>query len=147
MLTLEKLGLSASVDPLSRTYQDDWFEYPGYFHKPAHCQLEVYRRESGEGYIVVIATELAANDGASITNASESLAVQICKNFSLPHPQKLILIEHYYADSVLPESYSLVRFQNIRRVQTNRDVKFVFEGRSWLPLEKSELERLIGGTL
>lgn len=139
MITLEKMGLSASVNPMSASFTDDWFEYPGYFHKPAHCQIDVFKREGGEGYTVVIATELENNDGASITNASESLANHLCKKLSIL-PQDLILVEHYLADSTLPEHYSLVRFKNIRR---NRN-EFTFEGRSWLPMEKTELERLLG---
>lgn len=140
MIKLENLGLSASVNPMSVSYTSDWFEYPGYFRKPAHCQLEVYRRESGEGYAVVIATELENNDGASITNASESLATVVCKQFDI-HPSELILIEHYPADTVIKEDrYSLVKFSRKWTGKGWND----FSDRDWFPLEKPELERLLG---
>jgi len=144
-ITLEHMGSSASADPLEMIISDDWFDYPGFFRKPAHCQIEVFKRASGEGYTVVIATELAANDGASITNASESLAQRLCETLNID-PSELILVEHYFADKILPEHYSLVKFTRTRSRERNK-MWNDFGDRTWLPMEKSELERLLGQSL
>jgi hypothetical protein len=137
-IPLEKIGLSPSVNPMALLHEDEWFEFPGYFKKPAHTAIEVYGRPGAEGYKVVIATELSTNDGVSITNGSESLAAAICSKLDIM-PQDLILIEHYAGDSILGEHYDLVRF-TVRRERNG----YSFEDRKWLPLDKSQLERLLG---
>jgi hypothetical protein len=146
-ITLEQLGLSASVDPMQLTFRDDWFEFPGYFKKPAHTQIEVYSRSNG-GYSVVIATELDNNDGVSITNGSESLAMELCRKLIIK-PTDLILVEHYGADygadQFLPEHWDLVRFSVGHPGKSTKNIgRFQFGEREWFPLDKSQLERLLG---
>src|SRR5271157_1480979 len=133
-LTLEDLGFSASVEPMTLAHQDSWFEFPGYFRRPAHTQIEVWSRAKG-GYSVVIATELENNDGVSITNGCESLAATVCRKFNI-EPKKLVLVEYYPKDSALDAHYSLIKFKKILR-------PLAFQDRQWFPLEKSELERLL----
>lgn len=140
-ITLEQMGLSASVNPMGLVYTDNWFEYPGFFRRPAHCQIDAHRREGG-GYTVVIATELAKNDGASITNASESLARTICEKLQIL-PQELILIEHYLVDRILSDHYSLVKFTRTRSRERGQ-MWDDFADRQWFPMDKTELERLLG---
>jgi hypothetical protein len=137
-LTLEMLGLSASVNPLHSMEEDHWFEYPGYFRRSAHCKLEVYERP-GQAFRVVIATELPTNDGLSITNAAESLWATVCKKHSI-EPIDIVMLEHYPKDNVLDEHWTLVRFTRQVRLGNN----WKFEGVEWFHLEKTELERLLG---
>lgn len=68
-------------------YKSEAYPYKGYNGCNCICGIEVINS-------FVIVTELEENPGTSITNASESLAKQICNEFSID-PNKLILIEHY----------------------------------------------------
>lgn len=68
------------------------FEYPGYQQAPSFCNVDVYRRED-EQYVIV-ATELAANPGTSVTNRCEIIATMIAKHFDIPS-DRLIFIEQY----------------------------------------------------
>jgi hypothetical protein len=143
MLTLEKLSLRPSTDPFPTPLTNIWFEYSGYFRKPAHCQLEVYTRPGGTPFHVVIATELENNDGTSITNAAEMLWARVCLTLKAK-PESVVMIEHYGKDSVLEEHWSLVRFK-----ESHRDKRdgWTLHGITWTHLEKSELERLLGRTV
>lgn len=146
-ITLEQLGLSPSVNPMEFQYSDDWFQFPGFFRQPAHTAIRVYSRNKvstdtraadSSSYVVVIATELDANKGVSITNGSESLAKTICDRLHI-RPEDLILIEHYEKDSILDEHYDLVKFE-VRRGRAGLE----FTNREWFPLDADQLERLIG---
>lgn len=134
-LTLEKLGLSASVNPLTLIQQNDWFEFPGYFRTTAHCKLELYARDN-EGFRVAVVTELKKNKGLSITNGIEYIAASICREYNIM-PSNLILIEHYETDKILKEHWTLVRFGKITK-------PLKFEDPKWFDLKKMELNRLIG---
>jgi hypothetical protein len=52
-------------------------------------------------------------------------------------------IEHYFADRIAPEHYSLIKFTRARS-RTRGKMWDDFTDRQWLPMEKSELERLLG---
>ncbi len=138
-ITLEMLGLSASVNQMIAAETNDWFEYPGYFRSKAHCQLDLFTRGAGEKFTVAIATEIKENDGLSVTNAIQYIAATICKQYNL-QPKDLIMIEHYGKDRVLGERYSLVRFKHTRHDREG----WHFEDPDWFHLEKTEIERLIG---
>lgn len=138
-ITLEMLGLSASVHQMIPVETDDWYEYPGYFNSVAHCQLDIFTRGVGEKFTVAIVTELKENEGLSVTNAIQYIAAKLCKERKLA-AKDLILIEHYGADRVLGERYSLIRFK-----KDYKDGKgWHFEEPEWFHLEKSEINRLIG---
>jgi hypothetical protein len=136
--TLEMLGLSPSVNPMTSS-TNNWYEYPGYFRSKAHCQLDLFIRGGGEKFTVAIVTELKKNQGLSITNAAEYIAAQLCSDYKI-QPYDLILIEHYGIDRILSERYSLIRFKS-----SYKDAKgWHFTEPDWFPLEKSEVNRLVG---
>ena len=62
---------------------------------------------------LVIATELAANTGASVTNSCEIIATEICKQKEIAF-EDLIFVEHYdknsYRNKQGEESFSRVCF-------------------------------------
>lgn len=138
-ITLEMLGLKASVNPMVAAETNDWFEYPGYFRSVAHCQLDLFTRGGGEKFTIAIVTELAENKGLSITNAIEYIAATIAKKYNL-QPKDLVLVEHWHKDNILDEHYSLVRFKSTKHERDG----WKFHEPDWAPLEKSELDRLIG---
>jgi len=139
MITLENLGLSASVNPMIAAETNDWWEFPGYFRSVAHCQLDLFTRGGGEKFTVAIVTELEENKGLSITNGIEYIAAKIAKEHNL-QPKDLILVEHWHGDKILDEHYSLVRFKGTKHERGG----WSFQNPEWVPLEKAELDRLIG---
>src|SRR5690349_21714907 len=64
----------------------------------AQCRIRVY--QLADGMIVVIATELPGNVGASITNAAEILATEMRRLFVVPGAG-LLWIEHYRDRAVI----------------------------------------------
>jgi hypothetical protein len=92
------------------------YNFKGYFDRPAKCHLLI----NGN---YVIATEVDDNPGTSITNAVESLAMQVCRDFAIS-PEKLVWIEHYPQSgelpySILPESFDIVSFSIENGVLSN----------------------------
>lgn len=74
---------------------DDRFTFPG-LHRgrlPA-CRLRVYR-EAGMPRVVLVATELADNPGASVTSAASGLVSQAWWQFQREVAWPPIMIEHY----------------------------------------------------
>src|SRR5687767_704206 len=87
---------------------DEIFEFEGLNKRTAKCRIRIfthlttaarqrplYDDEVQEtAMVVVIATELDDNPGASITNAAEECAAQVCHRCRI-HPSRLIWVEHY----------------------------------------------------
>lgn len=94
--------------------------------KEAFCRLRV------NGW-VAISTELP-NSGKSITNPAEELAEQVCQYYEIP-PAQLIWIEHYPAESLAGEEFSLVSFS----LERSRLVK-----PRWQEIPKAVAMRLFG---
>lgn len=138
-ITLEMLGLKASVNPMVAAETNDWFEFPGYFRSKAHCQLDLFTRGGGEKFTIAVVTEIKENKGLSITNGIEYIAATIAKQYNL-QPKDLILIEHWHKDNILEEHYSLVRFKSTAHERDG----WHFREPEWFHLEKSELDRLVG---
>jgi len=172
-ITLEDLGLAPAGKPL-RLLLSDVVDYRGYGHQEGGCfGLEVY---DGPGSLVAIATEIPENQACSITNGSENVAVRIEGLLRLPHvfggtrpPHSLarrlwgrlkrllgeaqekqyVLVEHYTPDSYegrdAPEDFAIVHFMgsNPGAAPPQR----YYAARDWAPVEKSEIERLIGAPL
>ena len=82
------------------------YEYLGYGQQMAYCDLEVY--DLADGHTLAIVTELDDNPGTSITNRAEGIFTQLMQVFNLDKPEKLVQIEHYRKDSVLPEHWHRV---------------------------------------
>ena len=97
--------------------------------------------------MVVLATDL--DQGVSVTNAVEDIAVQVCLRYRL-HPDQVTFVEHYddRAKNIHPraglrrtngESFDLVSFPDRR--------EYDFGTPRWRPATKAEVEALIGGEL
>lgn len=81
---------------------NDWgerFDYTGFHGHPAHCLI----LKKGN---VVICTEAQDNEGTSITNAAEIIAIQVIRFLGL---SDMIWIEHYIHED--EETFDLVTFQ------------------------------------
>jgi len=117
-------------------------EYRDYNQLVCRCWLRMYPRGR---QLVAVATDLTfrLNNGASVTNAIEFVAREICEQFRV-RPQDLALIEHYdwrgrdnaaglgkYA-----EHFHLVNLRGGRRRG--------FTDPEWRRLSKSKVEALIG---
>lgn len=57
------------------------FRFAGLHGNPAECGIE--RIDLPDGRVVIVATELPDNPGASVTNAVELLALTVCQNFRI----------------------------------------------------------------
>jgi hypothetical protein len=126
--------------------QDVVFPYRGYHGSPSQCRIRLYEHASGDGRVVVIATELPSNPGTSITNRAEHLAGEVCRRYSLD-PARLLWIEHYpdrrvlgrkLRDPLLEEHFDVVSFHREGAV---------FSKPKWTRLRREQVERLIGQAL
>lgn len=113
----------------------------------AQCRLRIYEPEStaADQRPLVIATELAANPGMSITNAVETLAQQVWHDL-LPHTSSFIWVEHYpprYPDRdgrpTVAEDFSAVTFHLSRSGHLSNP--------RWRPLPRPTVEVWIGHAL
>src|SRR5260370_38634476 len=77
-------------------FSADLHPVKGNFQTPGHCHLQVMRSEH---QALVIATEVPTNQGKSVTNAIDHIAIIATAQFSLD-PARTTFIEHY-----TPESY------------------------------------------
>jgi hypothetical protein len=111
------------------------YGYPGYNRQRAFCDLEVYDLTNDRTLAIV--TELDDNSGTSITNRAEVLYTQLMQAFDLADPEKMVEIEHYLADRVLPEHWSRVTCESY-----NPDLK-QYVNPAWEPLTYEEVENLI----
>jgi len=108
------------------------YEYPGTWTS-SRCDIVVNDN-------IVIATELADNPGASITNSAAELATAIVKDFDIL-PVDLVLIEHYGHESYHGghgnmDTYDMVEF-------TWNGLQFMFP--RWRPLCSEELRKYLKG--
>lgn len=126
-----------------RLLTDTRYDYPGYHGSKAHCQLRIYGGDPDRPTIVIV-TEAHDNAGTSITNAAESLATRVCRDFGLD-PDTLLWIEHYRDRACFggrpqfKERFDLVSF--------DRAPDGSFRHPEWRPLTKAAVERLIGAIL
>jgi len=109
-------------------------QFKGYWGCRSKCRLRVYRGDGGDA--VVIATELPANPGTSVTNAAESLALDTWLRLGRPSP--FTWIEHYPQRGKrrnLAETFDRVDF-----VLTQRG----FERPTWTRMTRDQVEQLVG---
>lgn len=152
------------------TIIDKHFTFIGPNLQPATCRLRVFSSldqrararaihdddDIATRFVVVIATELRDNPGASITNMASECAAQVCIFHDI-HPSRLVWFEHY-DDRELPpsqwphyrptgESYDLVNFAFLSARQIN-DIGGVSLGQaSWKASSKAAVELMIGEEL
>jgi hypothetical protein len=107
----------------------------------ATCRIRVY--QLADGVIVVIATELPDNPGASITNAAEILATDMRRWFVVPGGG-LLWIEHYQDRAMIggrpqqKQSFDRVFFRWNGQQYDDPD---------WKPFSREQVETLIGELL
>jgi len=102
------------------------------------CYLSVYERRGS--LPVVIAYEVASNDGPSVTNAAASIATQVWRRL-LPDAREGIIFVEAYQDARHRDRAPVVRFA---------EVTFDLDGDAlhsprWRHRERVEVEALIGG--
>ncbi|MDP9486359.1 MAG: hypothetical protein M3Q49_11370, partial [Actinomycetota bacterium] len=90
---------------------DAVFPFRGANGGRSKCRIRVYEPEDPERDAhVVVVSELPSNQGTSITNAAETIAVEVAHAYRLPTP--LVYIEHYPPEATdgRAETFDLVVF-------------------------------------
>ncbi len=102
----------------------------------SQCRVRIYGHPE---WAMVIWTEIAENQGLSVTDAAEYLASQIQDRFTLD-PLETLWIDHYsafsYKDSDRKQEYSLVQ------LRWNPDERS-YSNPEWSYLEKVQVDYLI----
>ncbi len=70
---------------------DELFEFRGLWDIPSKCGLKIIQQK--DRYIVMVSELYQDNPGTSITQATSTLAKQICEVYNLPK-KEIIYIEH-----------------------------------------------------
>jgi hypothetical protein len=106
------------------------YNFKGLYGCKSRCELEVIGN-------VAIVTETEGNPGTSVTNAVETLAAQICKEYNIK-PIDLHLIEHYpeRGRGAIPETFDRVSFEAIHLVNG------LFVSPTWNRMSKDDVEGL-----
>jgi hypothetical protein len=89
------------------------FAFRGLHGRPGVCDVEFVRLSDGR--TLVICAERDDNPGASVTNAAELIATQVCQHYQID-PAALVWVEHYppgRAHGKTPD-WDRVTFQIIR---------------------------------
>lgn len=126
-----------------RLLTDIRYDYPGYHGSQAHCRLRIYGGDPDRP-TVVLATEAEDNAGTSITNAAETLATRVCRDFRLD-PDTILWVEHYRDRAFIggrpqfKERYDLVSF--------DRAPDGSFRHPEWRSLTKPVVEGFTGQAL
>ena len=117
---------------------DGPFTYTGASGAEGRCYLSVYEHRGT--LPVVIAYELASNEGPSVTNAAASIATQVWRQL-LPDAKEGIIFIEAYADPNPSHGALGVRFA---------EVTFDLDGSAlhsprWRHIERADVEVMIGG--
>jgi len=126
------------------------FRFKGFWDCESECEIAFFRGPltgwsllpSETADIVVMATELPDNNGTSITNMAENLAVLACREFHID-PSRMLWIEHYpdrredAADEAGAESWELVTF-----LETVQPDGISLHSPQWRRLRPDELSTL-----
>ncbi len=97
---------------------------------PAKCRVRINSN-------TVVATELLNNQGMSITNAFEEVAMLVCQFYKIPIAQ-LVWLEHYPQRADINETFDTVEFQTVHNCPANP---------IWKPISRTKVEELIGCSL
>jgi hypothetical protein len=124
---LSEANLPSATSPLRLIY-DGRYQYLGFWRHPASCWVRVYVSGSAGDLPVVVASELADNEGTSITNFAEKLAWQVTHNPAVwtqapgAAREGVLWIEHFPEDgSALGETFSLVTFVHSQEAEAEAD--------------------------
>jgi len=117
---------------------DGPFTYTSASGAEGRCYLMVYERKAS--LPVVIAYEVASNEGPSVTTAAASIATQVWRQL-LPDAREGIVFVEAYTDNPRRAGESSERFA---------EVTFDLDGDAlhsphWRHIERADVEALIGG--
>ncbi len=121
---------------------DGPFTYTSASGREGRCYLSVYERRGS--LPVVIAYELASNEGASVTNAAASIATQVWRRL-LPDAKEGIIFVEAYQDTCRPDRAPAVRFAEVTFDLDHGPDGDALHSPRWRHRERVEVERLIGG--
>ena len=132
-----------AVEPI-----DTVFHYKGFFGCAGQCRVRIY--DDGTGAVVIL-DERAENQGTSVVNAIDLLAVQLCDAFGL-NGGRAVWIEHNpdtrsQEDRAMgvPDRFNAECFAQARFSHVERDGESWILGQpNWAPLTAEEVGVLIG---
>ena len=84
------------------------FKWEAHNGTPSRCGLQI--KETAQNTVVVVSRLAGGDNGCSITNDAENLALIVCRRFSI-NPDRLMWIEHYPWDGTYRETFDLVSFE------------------------------------
>lgn len=113
------------------------FAYRGYFGCDSHCRLRLFNGAGGA--LVAVATELESNDGTSVTNVAEQLAMFVCEVYQIER-SRLVWIEHYPEQK--NERGTVEHEEEFSRVSFTLDGRQEFVNARWSSLTVNEVAQL-----
>lgn len=112
---------------MSRHFVKTNFPYKGYHNCDSHCKIEFWEKE---GDYLFLLTELAENEGTSVTNRSEYIATLLVVGYHTS-PQHCRFIEHYgeesYIGNPVHTTYAEVTYKWDGIVATSPDWQYMPE--------------------
>jgi hypothetical protein len=121
---------------------DGPFTYTSASGGEGRCYLSVYERRGS--LPVVIAYELASNEGPSVTNAAASIATQVWRQLLADAKEGIVFVEAY-ADPNPRHGASAVRFAEVTFDLNHGPDGDALHSPRWRHKERAEVEALIGG--
>ena len=110
--------------------------------REGRCYLSVYERRGS--LPVVVAYELASNEGPSVTNAAASIATQVWRQLLADAKEGIIFVEAY-ADPNPRQGAPTVRFAEVTFDLDHGPDGDALHSPRWRHRERAEVEQLIGG--
>jgi hypothetical protein len=131
--------------------QDITHRYASYGsnHHDSTCRIRIFERAGAQPPVVLV-TELPTNEGASVTNLSESIAADVLRTYLASRAQcevPFIWIEHYPASQLFGERFTRVTFSHHRPEQHmlfSQKMQWQIGNPSWHSITREEVERLTG---
>lgn len=136
---------------MKRTYTGR-YDFVGLNGCASWCNLEVWQAEPGETRPPIVlaigpadAPDAILDTGTSVTNAAETLATQVCRDFEL-EPRALVWVECYEEWRYAPGRIELVR-RDWDQVFFRVDARGGLHDPDWRHLGRAAVEGMIGHTL
>ena len=118
------------------------------------CRVRFYAPDEARDAPVVVFSEMADNEGQSVTNAAEVIAGTLIEVHDLTAGTAPVFIEHYPPEAYpirQPESFDLVTFArplSRKRIWGIPERWIALLGEpDWRPLERVQVEALVGEDL
>lgn len=137
--------------------QDVEHHYDNYlttsFVQQGHCNVRIFEDEKEYTPPVVVLTQLSRNQGVSITSAIEYLCAEVACKFLHPRfDSRVVWLEHYPpGPGRRSDFFQQVRFAAPYPYPEARNIggrmQIAFGIPTWTPIEKAEVEQMIGTSL